>query len=156
MAPQTNDPRPEQREVVRTVGGIGLTSPQADWFVISTKFKVCGEVGSLLKRRAHKTGDPEVEPFDGGRLAPHRAGETAVERLSRELLRPSARLVPEGNAVLVGGPGAGDARGLARRMQPRASQSTLTKRTPTRCRLRTLALARAIGNGKNINPGLYR
>ena len=76
----------------------------------------------------------------GCRLALHRAGQAAAERLCRELHRPAARRVLERDAVRIVGPSPRRPRCLAHRLQRRASafgarqQDTGGVPSPAHCR----------------------
>src|SRR3546814_2071700 len=69
------------------------------------------------RHRADQHGDPALVPGAADRMALHRAGQTAAERLHRELQRSAAGRTAQRDAVYLAGSGQGRAGDLAARLQ---------------------------------------
>src|SRR3546814_19828873 len=67
------------------------------------------------RHRADQHGDPALVPGAADRMALHRAGQTAAERLHRELQRSAAGRTAKRDAVYLAGSGQGRAGDMAAR-----------------------------------------
>jgi len=74
-----------------TTALLSTSHPRWQNGIVDRQPRAIGDVRLRQRHRADRHGDPTLGPGDADRVAPHRAGQAATERLYRELKRPTAR-----------------------------------------------------------------